>query len=70
VSRIPVVDPEDLLGVRGHDRADPVPVGPQDRQHVGEVLLALGVVGGQPAQRRAQQCRVEGVHPAVDLGDG
>ena len=40
-----------------------------DRDHVGQVQLLLGVVGAQPAQRRAQRRDVEGVHAGVDLAD-
>ena len=47
-----------------------VPVGADDRDHVGQVELLLGVVGPQPAQRRAQRRDVERVHTGVDLADG
>jgi hypothetical protein len=42
----------------------------QDRDHVGEVHLALGVVGPEPAERLAQRGRVEGVEAGVDLAQG
>ena len=45
-------------------------VAADDREHVGEVELLLGVVGPQPAQRGAQRRDVEGVDAGVDLGDG
>ena len=52
------------------DVADDAPaVLAQDRQHVGQVQLALGVVGPQPRQRAAQGGGVEGVEAGVDLGD-
>ena len=41
-----------------------------DRDDVGEVLLALGVVGRRAGQRLAQQRGVEGVDAGVDLADG
>ena len=44
-------------------------VAPQDRHHVGEVLLALGVVGGHSLDRVGEQVTVERVHPGVDLVD-
>ena len=37
--------------------------------HVGEVLLALGVVRGQPRERVAQHGGVEGVDAGVDLAN-
>ena len=36
---------------------------------VGEVVLALGVDGGEVAQRRAEQVAAERVHARVELGD-
>ena len=52
------------------DVPDDVPaVLAQQRQHVGQVQLALGVVGAQPGERAAQGGGVEGVEAGVDLGD-
>src|SRR5699024_10839640 len=65
----PVVDALDLVPVAGGPGADPVAVAPQDRQGVGDVLLALGVVGGQALHDLGQQGAVEGVHTGVDLVD-
>ena len=66
----PVVDAGDQRGVVDvlgpHDLA----VLPDDRDDVGQVELLLGVVGPQPAQRRAQHRDVEGVDAGVDLADG
>src|SRR5690606_2602622 len=62
----------DALGqprVVHHDRTDPATVGACDAEHIGEVQLALGVVGGQPGQRGGEHVRGERVHPRVDLGD-
>jgi len=42
-----------------------VAVGPQDRQHVGEVFLAFGVVGGHSLDRIGEQVAVKGVHAGV-----
>ena len=38
--------------------------------HVGQVVLALGVGRAEPAQRRGQQAAAEAVDRGVDLGDG
>ena len=66
----PVVDAGDqrrVVDVLGpHDQ----PIGADDRDHVGQVELLLGVVGPQPAQRRAQHRDVERVDAGVDLLDG
>ena len=64
-----VVDPLGLPHVREHvcRRASPSRLG--DGHDVGEVFLALGVVGAQAGQGFAQQDRVEGIDPGVDLGD-
>ena len=57
---------DDVVG----DVPDDVPARcAQDRQHVGQVQLALGVVGAQPRERAAQRGGVEGVEAGVDLGD-
>ena len=44
------------------------PASDQQPDDVGQVQLALVVVGGQPPQRRPQLCGVERVDPRVDLG--
>jgi hypothetical protein len=64
-----VVDALGLHRVVGRVRTDPLAVLPGDGQHVGQVELALRVVGGDPAQAVAQRGRVEGVDPGVDLVD-
>ena len=64
-----VVDAGDQRGVVDVVGAHHMAVGAHDRDDVGQVQLVLGVVGAQPAQRRAQRGDVEGVHPGVDLGD-
>ena len=45
-----VVAAEDVVGVVGADAAGRGPVGDQRRERVGQVLLALGVVGAEPGQ--------------------
>ena len=66
----PVVDAGDQRGVVDVLGVHDLPVRADDRDDVGEVELVLGVVGAQPAQRRAQRGDVEGVDPGVDLADG
>ena len=56
----------DVLDEVGAD-GEAVLAGEADR--VGEVVLALGVVVGDPRQRRDQELRVEGQDPGVDLVD-
>ena len=63
----PVVDAGDQRGVVDVVGPHHVAVGADDRDHVGQVQLLLGVVGAQPAQRRAQRGDVEGVDAGVDL---
>ncbi len=65
----PIVDAENLLGILGRHGSDPQAVGMGVADDIGEVLLALGVVGRQLVQVALQHRRTEGVHPAVDLGD-
>jgi len=43
--------------------------GTSDRQHIGEVDLALGVVPPDPVEGRTEHLGVEDVHRGVDLGD-
>jgi hypothetical protein len=62
-----VVDARRLLVRRDH-RAYLPPVADEDRDDLGQVLLALGVVGGQPADGVAQQGVVERVDAGGDLG--
>lgn len=55
--------------VTGDRGTDPVPRLTQDRQHIGEVLLALAVVRTHLAERVREQLPVEREHPGVDLPD-
>ncbi len=64
-----VVDALDQPAVGRDQRADALAVAAGDAQHVGQVELALRVVGRQPRQAVAQHRRVERVHTGVDLGD-
>ena len=66
----PVVHALDLARIGGQDRADRVAVATQDRHHVGEVLLALGVAGRDPLDRVGQQRTVKRVAAGIDLVDG
>ncbi len=65
----PVVHALDLGRIGGEDRADRMAVAAQDRHHVGEVLLALRVVGHDPLDRVGQQRSVKGVAAGIDLVD-
>ena len=65
----PVVDALDHHHVGGDDRPHRATVGPGDREDVGEVHLALRVVGADAAERIAQHREVEGVDARVDLVD-
>jgi hypothetical protein len=51
-------------------RRDASPVADQDPHDVGQILLALSIVGGQPAERVAQRRLVERVHSSRELADG
>ena len=53
----------DLIGLRG------ALAGAQDRDHVGQVVLALGVVGPDLGQGLSQGGTLEGEHARVDLAD-
>ena len=64
-----VVDPLGLPEVLDEVGAHAEPAAAGDADDVGEVLLALRVVGAHLGQGLAQQHRVEGVDPAVDLAD-
>ena len=63
-----VVDAGGLERVVAHHGADPVAGLGEHGHDVGEVVLALGVVGGDPAQGRRQQRSAEAVDRRVDLG--
>ena len=64
-----VVDAAGLVGVGGHLGLDRQPGVTVQADDVGEVLLALGVVGREPAERLAQRAGVEGVDAGRDLVD-
>ena len=64
-----VVDAVGLVGVVGHHAHDPVAGLGQHLHDVGEVVLALGVVGLHHAQRRRQQAAAEAEDARVDLVD-
>ena len=64
-----VVGPLGLPHVVDGERADGEAVLASDLDGVGQVVLALGVVVGQPRQRADQELRVEGEDPRADLGD-
>ena len=67
--RDPVVDAEHLGWVIEAVSDDRPAEGPEDREHVGEVQLALGVVGVDLVKRGQQRVAVEGEQPGVDLAD-
>ena len=64
-----VVDAERERRVGDGVGADELAVGAQERQHVGQVELALGVVGGEAAERVEQVAARERVDAGVDLAD-
>ena len=65
-----VVHPE-RLGRVGRRRADDeMPGGAQHPDDVGQVVLALPVLGLEAAQRGREQPPAEAVDRRVDLGDG
>ena len=64
-----VVDLQQLSGVGELVGLDRPLVATQDRQHVGEVELALGVVGADVGQRLQQRLAVEGEHAGAHLPD-
>jgi len=51
-------------------RADPATIAPGDLDDVGEVVLALGVVVGDPGDRVGEETSVEREDAAADLPDG
>ena len=64
-----VVDPHGHGKVLGQMGAHGVAGRAQRRQHVGQVVLALGVVVGEPAERLSQRPGLEDIGPGVDLPD-
>ena len=64
-----VVDALGLPHILGDQRADGTVEVVGVAEDVGEVLLALGVVGAQVGQAVAQDCGVEDVDAGVDLAD-
>ncbi len=64
-----VVDPLGLPHVVGDQRRDPAAGGAGQRQHVGQVQLALVVVRAQLGQGVDEHLAVEGVDAGVDLVD-
>src|SRR5690606_17157850 len=56
--------------VRHRQAADRTSVATGDAENVGQVQLALGVVGGQAGETVGEHRGVEGVDTRVDLGDG
>ena len=65
-----VVDAERVGGILGLDGEDDVPGLAEHRHDVGEVVLALGVLGAEPAQRGREQAAAEAVDRRVHLVDG
>ena len=66
----PVVDALRLPQVVDEVSTDPSARAARDGEHIGQVLLALGVVGGHLLECVAEDVGVESVDPRVDLGDG
>ena len=64
-----VLTPSVSAGSVDHVRADRLALGAQQRQHVGQVELALRVVGAQLLQRLQQVAARERVDAGVDLAD-
>ena len=64
-----VVHAEALAGVLGDHRVEMVPALPEDLDHVGQVVLALRVPGGDARQGRPEAA-VEAVRAGADLADG
>ena len=65
----PIVDAQDRLRVVDREGRDAVVVAPEDLEDVGEVVLALGVVGLHALERREEARAVEGVDAGIDLTD-
>jgi hypothetical protein len=66
----PVVNPQGDRRVRHRVCRDAATVAAQDRQHVGEVELGLGVVGAEARKRVEQLAALERVDADIDLADG
>src|SRR5712691_8046036 len=64
-----IIHPQNLIKVLTPNGPHRVTVAAKDRDDIGEVLLALGIVGRKPLHRVGQQVAVEGVHARVDLVD-
>jgi hypothetical protein len=64
-----VVHAERLGRILGHQRGDAVAGVTQHRDRVGQVVLALHVLGADAAQRRCQQRPTEAVDRRVHFGD-
>ena len=64
-----VVDPEQHRGILDAQRGDVLLARPQQRDHVGQVELALRVGGADLGERVEQRAGVEGVDAGVDLVD-
>ena len=65
----PVVDTLGLPGVGDGQGTHPLAVAARDRDDVGDVELALRVVGRQALERVAQRLGLEGVDAGVELAD-
>ena len=63
------VHPGQFDRVAGHS-SDLVSGRSQDADHVGQVVLALGILSGEPLEGRLQMASVENVYPSIDLVDG
>ncbi len=63
------VDAPDLDRIRDGNGLDGVAAAPAGGDHVGQVVLALGVVGGETAERVEQALEPERPDPAVDLAN-
>ena len=64
-----IVDPECLVDVVKRQGCHQVALPTEQRQHVREVVLALGVVSTDPRQRRQQRRAGKGVYGDIDLFD-
>ena len=64
-----IVDAERHVGIGDLEGIDRASESAEDREHVGEVELALGVVVAHLRQRLEQEAAVEGEDPRVDLAD-
>src|SRR5690606_28104384 len=67
---VPVIDTGEFARIGGDVSADRVALAAGDAEDIGEVELALRVVGLQLGEGGPQDGRVEGEHTGVDLGDG